>query len=472
MTTFEFISKNAASIPNKSAIILYDNQSNKIKFTYQRLHQDIIKLTNYLAETISPETIVGISINDPYLHLLCTLACENLHCTTISFHPEENIDNLSFNFINFFISNTESNLPNVVLINHIIYQNIQKSIFKAKIYSTKYKWVLRLTRSSGSTGTPKIIPITNDLFDYWVHDVTFYDAFNSNSKFLATVPFTSNSNYCRIILCLRSGATVIFGNTLQVLQVCDVTHICFLPRPLMDFIKSLPKNWVKPKNLKVITSGGFLSKKLRSLSQEKLSYEIINIYGTNEVGGIAILDENGRGKLQKNVSIKITDGQHQEIKLGEVGTIAVNSPAMVNNYFDRSNSDQFKDKWFYPGDYGRLVDHKTIEVLGRSDEILNFGGYKESSIALRENLLNIRNIDDLAIFSINKNDDSKICIAFTCADCNLSNIQEQIKLFISNLNPRFTSNNWIIFKVNSLPKTSNKKINYLKLREIVLMNKY
>lgn len=52
---------------------------------------------------------------------------------------------------------------------------------------------------------------------------------------------------------------------------------------------------------------------------------------------------------------------------------------MGSGYLDRAlSSTAFRDGWYYTGDLARMPATRRIELIGREDAILNFGGIKIS----------------------------------------------------------------------------------------------
>ena len=90
-----------------------------------------------------------------------------------------------------------------------------------------------------------------------------------------------------------------------------------------------------------------------------------------------------RGALFPGIEIEIRDDDDRPAPLGQPGRIRLLSPVMMNSYLEdpQTTAQMFHDGWFYPGDQGLLHPQgrggpARIEVLGRTDDILNLGGIK------------------------------------------------------------------------------------------------
>ncbi len=52
---------------------------------------------------------------------------------------------------------------------------------------------------------------------------------------------------------------------------------------------------------------------------------------------------------------------------------------MASGYLDQAlSSAAFRDGWYYTGDFARMPAARRIELIGRADALLNFGGIKIS----------------------------------------------------------------------------------------------
>ena len=65
---------------------------------------------------------------------------------------------------------------------------------------------------------------------------------------------------------------------------------------------------------------------------------------------------------------------------GEAGRIRVKTDRMVQGYLDDPGATErmFKDGWFFAQDLGILQSDHRLQVIGRSDDVLNISGHKIS----------------------------------------------------------------------------------------------
>ena len=202
------------------------------------------------------------------------------------------------------------------------------------------------------------------------------------------MPFTVGSVYSTALACIYLGATVIFETRplLESGTLADASHIILLPMHLRQLLEAMPANFAKPSGLTVVSLGAQLSKTLQRTTLARLASEVIDGYGTNEVGQIASMESPGNGLVLPDVDVQIVNESGQPVPYGTPGRIGVRTPGMAHGYMDDpvTTKQLFRDGWFYPGDIGILRDLRQLEVLGRDDEILNAGGQKVSPVEIEE----------------------------------------------------------------------------------------
>lgn len=82
------------------------------------------------------------------------------------------------------------------------------------------------------------------------------------------------------------------------------------------------------------------------------------------------------GRPVLGVSLRIVDGEGNDLPAGEAGEIAVRGPNVSPGYLGRpdENTAVFRDGWFFTGDVGRLDDEGFLYLLDRKKDIIITGG--------------------------------------------------------------------------------------------------
>ncbi|MEI9987288.1 MAG: hypothetical protein WDN69_31530 [Aliidongia sp.] len=73
-----------------------------------------------------------------------------------------------------------------------------------------------------------------------------------------------------------------------------------LPIQLKHVLDALPAGWVKPKRLEIASAGAPMPEELRRIALRSLASRVTDIYGSNEIGTIAITRLPDRGGIARS----------------------------------------------------------------------------------------------------------------------------------------------------------------------------
>jgi acyl-coenzyme A synthetase/AMP-(fatty) acid ligase len=176
---------------------------------------------------------------------------------------------------------------------------------------------------------------------------------------------------------------------------------------LTKILDRLPNGFTKPTGLKIFSSSAALSQSLRRRARAKLATEVFDIYGSNEAGYVSsISDNNEFGSVWPGVQVEVVDDRDEPLPFGEVGRIRVKTDRMVQAYLDDAETTArvFKNGWFYAFDLGALHKGNRLQLVGRSDEILNISGQKLAPDVLEDLVVGIGKVSDVAACAIQNAD--------------------------------------------------------------------
>ncbi|MDB5860100.1 MAG: hypothetical protein JWQ76_3789 [Ramlibacter sp.] len=265
----------------------------------------------------------------------------------------------------------------------------------------------RITRTSGSSGRSKFMLLTGQAQEQWVATGTEKNTYRPGTRLLVLAPLVMNSAFCRSSACLRRGGMVLAGASGAQLPQLRPNNVWGLPLQLENLLRDVPPDYVAPGPVLVATVGGVVSPALRAATQRVFGGRIKNRYGSNEVGGICEdLDAAGVGVLGPGVDVRILGPQGEELPAGQAGVIAVRTPAMADGYLERpeETAAAFRDGWFVSGDFGMLVGHRELRLLGRHDDLVNLGGIKQPAADLEADLRRQPAIADCAVQAVHLED--------------------------------------------------------------------
>jgi acyl-coenzyme A synthetase/AMP-(fatty) acid ligase len=181
------------------------------------------------------------------------------------------------------------------------------------------------------------------------------------------------------------------------------------PAQLEVLMKMLPKDYWPSRHLYLYVAGSTLTPKLSREVRSRLTQSLFVIYGSTEAGSVTFAhalrceEEPGfTGYVLPMAQLEIVDESGRPVETGVPGEIRVRSHGMVARYEDEPQGTDaaFRDGWFYPGDLGRVTPDDGLVLLGRTREVMNFGGKKLAPDVIEQALGDCPGIAEMAVFSI------------------------------------------------------------------------
>jgi acyl-CoA synthetase (AMP-forming)/AMP-acid ligase II len=122
--------------------------------------------------------------------------------------------------------------------------------------------------------------------------------------------------------------------------------------------------------------------------EEAFGCAVVVGYGATELGGGAlvssILEPPGRPRVEllafPGVRARVIDDHGSEVGLHEIGELVIESPGLMEGYFDRERmTDLKRDAWYATGDIAENIGDGRFRVLGRRDEMILRAGNNVSA---------------------------------------------------------------------------------------------
>jgi len=425
--------------------------------SYAQLEQDIYRARQYLTQ-LSLEKGDGlvVGLDDPYAHLLFILAAELLGAFSTSMQMNEEPFPLALmSSAKLVISNHEFSSSGVNY--HRLppnWRDQMKATLGADHPELGDADPVRMIRSSGTTGALKNIMVLRARQAHWLSYLAHSAGYSSQTRFYVAASFAVNTFYMRAVLCLRLGGSLVMGD-LSMIQ--NATHTWMLPATIEQVMKTLPSDFLKPSRLEISTAGAPLMPAMRDRVLSRLATSIINTYGTNEVGPICVMTQEGRGIVVPCTEVQIVNDVDQEVPMGESGQLRVRNQIMADAYVDNPSAslDRFKQGWFYPGDEAVMTSLNEIRLLGRADDMLNLAGFKQRPEEFEDVVKGVAGVADAAFLTHNASDGSvQLCLALVLdnpgnKDEVFREIKKVLKVPVSNI---------LLTVVSTLPRTNTGKI--------------
>ena len=467
--TADFIRFHAAERPDAVALV---NDGREI--TYAKFAGDIGKMARGLRELgLSRGARVAIDCRDIYLDWLLRLACEELCAVSTSFVGRESLRS-GPGLGEFDLVLSQNGIPaEGVRRVHALTPDWLDGVFARAVDgegsapAKRPDDPLRILRTSGTTGIPKRLLYSRRMHERSIEQSLWFNGFTRRSRYLLAIPFTVGAPTA----CVRVGATVVLESRMRVAEAITahrITHTTLPPILLMRTLNHLERSFVKPAELTIFTFGAAVSRDLRDKALARLATDVCDMYGSNEVGFVSSMRGNADvGVVWPGVRVEIVDERDCALPLGQTGRIRIRTDCMVEGYLDDPEATRcmFRDGWFYAGDLGILHGPRLLQVVGRSDDLLNIGWNKIMPETVEALVLGVAEIADAGVCSLRNADGiEEIYIAVSGVRIDDRKLTERIGRTLR----RFQLGNIHIFKLSGIPRNAGGKIQRDLLKSAVM----
>ena len=289
----------------------------------------------------------------------------------------------------------------------------------------------------------------------------------------------------------------LFGQDLFILPPFDSAAVVELGKILdeheITFMSSVPSVW----RLALKVSGPPQSKKLervfcgsaplsaflwQQIQEWTGTREVFNAYGITETGswvaGTTVPNftpEDGFigepwgavVRILKSSRTEELPAQMQECAPGEPGYIWLNTPALMQGYFERDDltNQVVNQGWFMTGDIGVLDERGLLYLRGREREEINKGGMKVYPGDIDAVAERFEGVSDVCCFGYDDNSlyGQNIGVALVMNDANDGRLRHLYDWMKRHLATHQMPVRWYV--VNEIPRSSRGKINRTKVSD-------
>ncbi|MDB4111954.1 acyl--CoA ligase [Yoonia sp.] len=234
--------------------------------------------------------------------------------------------------------------------------------------------------TSGTTGNPKMLALSHGAVfrrtmavsgDFPTAQTTMASLFGNTSR-----PF-----YARALGCLLHAGTIVDSYDVGFWKTAGVNVVFGSPRQLERFFAESP---LPSKIARLEVSGAKMTDDL-AIKLSAMFHQVTDVYGASETSksfsNIIECTPDGAvkrtGKPLDSV-IEIRDDSGAICPPGVPGGVRVRNDYMTSGYLaaPQATAKSFRDGWFHPGDVAQWGPQGELEVIGRNDDVLSFGGLK------------------------------------------------------------------------------------------------
>ena len=287
----------------------------------------------------------------------------------------------------------------------------------------------RLVVSSGTTGTPKKALLTRrDVHERLRANARAY-GLHPGVRLATTMSPQAIGGFTMPLSCWASGGTVVMA---AVPATHALLHLLRL-RPqvlfmsvvqLAELMETLPRDYQAAEQPRVYVAGSAIPPALGRSVRLRMTQSLFVVYGSTETGTVTIAhaaeaDERPgfTGHVVPSARVELVDEEHRAVRAGQPGQVRVRAEGMIQRYQDGGDADEnFRDGWFYPGDAGMLDQAGGLTIIGRTREVMNFGGVKLAPEAVEHALHDFPGVVEFAAFAVTAGGQQLPWVAVVAAD--------------------------------------------------------
>jgi acyl-CoA synthetase (AMP-forming)/AMP-acid ligase II len=279
--------------------------------------------------------------------------------------------------------------------------------------------------TSGTTGRAKGVMHTHRGLLYQAADTNLVTEANRSDIMLATTPFFTAGGMVRTVSWLYLGQTMVIHQCFDPQAVIDeiersaITFTTFIPTMLHRTLAILENGPPRDmSSLRRISYGSApVPPGLARKAMEMLGCDLQQRYGLTECGGQATIltPQDHRDIVAGRTSIGTSCGQEtpmcairivmndgSEAPVGEIGEIAIASPANAIGYWNRpeQTAETFRPDGLRTGDLGYLDDDNYLHITGRKTDLIISGGFNVYPAEIERVIAQHPGVDMVAVVGV------------------------------------------------------------------------
>ena len=412
------IAHNARTQPHAPAVIEPDRA-----ISYAELHERVLRTASALADRgIRSADRVAIRLPNSATHLIAQLALARIGAVSIPLHTAKPADALAAFKARFApaavigLSQAQAidGVPLILADDDLLRPIPADRRSRPAAAGGEAPFCIAL--SSGTTGEPKAIVWSHDrLLGHWRLQQGVR-AFGPGVRFLPFMGFDAFYPSAACMFVLFGGGAVIVTPDVSLKRLEEAvdrfgaTHVLSSPALIARFLDTLgPEGPRFPGLVALRLAGSLLPPQMLRALMRRVTPNIVNDYGSTEAGLTASGDRDtllmhpaAVGRLMPWVEAQAVADDGVPLPAGTSGVLAFRGAGYPSACFDAPDpgAGEFRDGWFHPGDYGRVLPDGALIIDGRVDEMINLGGTKVAPGEVERVLLQDPDVREAAAYGL------------------------------------------------------------------------
>lgn len=393
MNLTDALERHARTRPAHTAI-----EQGDLTITYaDLLRLVLVAEANLRKAGVKPGETVAIMLPGPVAHLICLFALARLgaivHAIDAAEAEPEKLRAIEGIGVRHLIAvEGTAPLPGTRVIDYASIRSGRAQSTPLFVSMFDGRRPLIVVQSSGTTGSPKTVILNHD--DFWSRLLkTERDVgIDASDRYLSclAIHYFAERRRCLSALCL--GGTVIFTNASDYMSLAaeardrKATWTSLTPALVRQLLSdpNLPEPMF-PSLRMMCVSSSFMAPSERALARKRLCPNLVERYGINEAGLVAIAYPQDQEAFPESVGrpidaieAQIVDDDDRTLPPEAVGHLRFRAPYIPTKYLNNpeASAKAFRGGWYYPGDVAAINQQGYLFLKGRADDVINTGGAK------------------------------------------------------------------------------------------------
>jgi len=288
--------------------------------------------------------------------------------------------------------------------------------------------------SAGTTSNPKGVKLSHTNVVSTVNRVSDYLKISDTDLDVICLPLSHSFGLGCLNCIIRSGGTaIIHKNTLNMSEIIhsiknhQATSFASTPTTFQNIIdnhKLLFKTSIDSIRYLLTNSSPMQPTLTNSILEILDDKKLYTYYGLTEASRSTfhLYKKNDKkiksvGKPLPEVVVKIFTDSHECTPM-ETGEICIKGPHVSSGYFTDVAKVKTSEEWLHTGDIGYFDTDGYLFLVGRKDDLINVGGEKVFPKEIEDVIINLQDIEEVAIKGIFDESFGQIVKAFVVRKMN------------------------------------------------------